>query len=253
MMAHQYNPRHPFYQALIERAASECSSSGSWQSTTTGCGNSSCNSLGTLSSQGSIFSDSGDSQSGTRRTSRGWPPFPADPDLDIRGSCREWTSYQSSLGSDPEEEEEHSNHRADRAPPRGRARQPQSTQPDRDRAASARQQAVDDIRTWGVHLHNSFRAQNPHRPQQRDLDTLTQRHWCRLGLQCSSPSSSGTAVSSRTEITWTSWVSAIPSPRCSWRVSTSASRQAWSCPQEKERLLVTGRGDCSGLHSAVSS
>ena len=132
MMAHQYNPGHPFYQAPTERAASECSSSGSWHSTTAGGGTSSNSSLGTLSSQGSIFSDSGESLGGARGTSRGWSPFPAGPDLDVRGSCREWTSYQSSLGSDPEEEAEHSNHRAERTLTRGGARQPQSTQPDMD-------------------------------------------------------------------------------------------------------------------------
>ena len=190
MMAHQYNPGHPFYRAPVERTDSECSSSASWQSDPPGCGYSSCSSLGTLSSQGSFLSDSGDSQSGTRvnsrvwtsvavgpdlrvrGSSRDWPSTSTGPDLGARGNSRGWTDSQSNTGADTEEDEAGSCNY-----------QPYSCKPYRDPVAAARQQAVNDLRAWSTELHNSFRAQEPHRPQHRDLDRLTQRHWCRLGLK----------------------------------------------------------------------
>ena len=132
-MAHQYHLGHPFYQTPVERADSECSSSASWQSAPPGCGNSSDSSLGTLSSYGTLFSDSGDSQDGNWRNGRVWTSLTVGPDSIVRGSSQDWSStttgpdlgargnsggwtdLQSNTGADTEEDEAgDSNHQADR-------------------------------------------------------------------------------------------------------------------------------------------
>ena len=94
-------------------------------------------------------------------SSRDWSSTTTGPDLGARGSSGGWTDHQSKTGADTEEDEAgDSNHQADRG-----GWQPYAQQPYRDPVATARQQAVKNLRAWGTELHNSFRAQEPHRPQ----------------------------------------------------------------------------------------
>ena len=98
-MAHYYPPGHPFHQPTLERADSDCSSTASWRSAPSGCGNSSDSSLGTLSSCGTLFSDSGNSQDGNWRNGRVWTSLAVGSDSVVRGSSRDWSSTTTGLGS----------------------------------------------------------------------------------------------------------------------------------------------------------
>ena len=62
IMLHYYPPGHPFHQPTPARADSNRSSTASWRSGPSRGGNSSDSSVGTLSSCGTLFSDSGNSQ-----------------------------------------------------------------------------------------------------------------------------------------------------------------------------------------------
>ena len=181
-MTYNFPPGHLSHRGTSRESSpdSHDSASGSWCSARADCGSS----LGTLSSQGSIFSDSGDSLLGVRGSRRDWSPFPSESDLEeVRGHCL-WTPYQSSADSAESEEEEQSSLRhqgAGRVP--GETRQSQPDLPRVDRRRPDRRGDLRGAVPWGSYSSaDRHRTQSPHRSEARSLNSLARRHWTQLGL-----------------------------------------------------------------------
>ena len=89
-MSHYYPPGHPFHQPTLERTNSG-SLTASWRSGPAGGGNTSDSSLGTLSSCGTFFSDSANSQDRNWRNGRVWTTLSVGSDSEVRGSRGGWS------------------------------------------------------------------------------------------------------------------------------------------------------------------
>ena len=159
-MSHYYPPGHPFHQPTPVRADSNRSSTASWRSGPSGGRNSSDSSLGTLSSCGTLFSDSGNSQDRNWRNGRVWTPLSIGSDNEVRGSRGSWSTSSSDSGSSSggssggwdnpchstgasaeEDEARGPNLRADHGDQRPVTRQSLQT--------ARVLQAVSDLRSWG--------------------------------------------------------------------------------------------------------
>ena len=156
-------------------------------------------SLGNTSSVGTLFSDSANSQDRNWKNRKVWTSLSRGSDNEARGVRRGWSTSSSESGSSsrggwinpcPSTEVSSSSSGEDSrgaisrtSPGDQRPVTQQSIQTERI------QRAASEIRAWGVSAHNSFRAQEPNRPQPQELDRLTARHWTRLGLQERQPGS----------------------------------------------------------------
>ena len=151
---------------------------GSWHSARANCGSDIDSSLGTLSSQGSIFSYSGDSLLGARGDRRDWSPYPSDSDFEEVRGRRQWMLYQSSMDSTESEEEQSSlRHQGAVRVPGGTQR----AQPDRSRPE--RQGDLGGAVPWGDYSSaDRHQTQSSHRSETRSLSPLARRHWTQLGL-----------------------------------------------------------------------
>ena len=177
-MSGYFPPGHPYHKP---------EQSNNWWLNTSRGGNSSDSSLGTTSSCGTLFSDSANSQDHNWRNGKVWTSLSMGSDNVARGVRRGWSTSSSESGSSarggwinpcPSTEVSSSSSGEDSRGASSRA-SPGDQRPDTRQSVQTErvQRAASEIRALGVSVHNSFRAQEPNRPQPQELDRLTSRHW----------------------------------------------------------------------------